>query len=292
MKLYKWQNYCCAYEHHTPPSGPVSGPPLLLIHPIGVGLGRWFWQRFTTAWYAAGYTSAIYNPDLLGCGDSDMPRVAYHPEDWGRQLHYLVQDRIQEPVVIVAQGALFPVALACAELFPDLIKGIALSGPPAWRLMTTPTTARVQRVAWNLFDTPLGVAFYGYARRRQFLASFSERQLFGRAADIDEDWLNQLQAGAQKLASRHAVFAFLSGFWRRDYSEAIAALPCPTLVIFGEGASSVTKGYVESADDRLAAYLKHLPQGQGCKISGRNVLPYEATQEFVGALGPFWSGLS
>lgn len=291
MKLYKWQTYCCVYDYHTPPSGEISGPPLLLIHPIGVGLGRWFWQRFTNAWHTAGYTNAIYNPDLLGCGDSDMPRVAYHPEDWGRQLQYFVQERIQEPVVIVAQGALFPVALACAQLFPEQIKGIALSGPPAWRLMTTPTTERVQRIAWNLFDTPLGVAFYGYARRRQFLASFSERQLFGQATDIDEEWLSQLQAGAQKLASRHAVFSFLSGFWRQDYGEAIANLHCPTLVIFGEGASSVTKGYVESADDRLAAYLKHLPQGQGCKISGRNVLPYESTQEFVTAVGQFWSGL-
>ncbi|MGB0560446.1 MAG: alpha/beta fold hydrolase [Spirulinaceae cyanobacterium] len=291
MKLYKWQTYCCAYDQHDPPTGEPSGPPLLLIHPIGVGLGRWFWHRFMGAWYTAGYRNRIYNPDLLGCGDSDLPRVAYHPEDWARQLQCLVQERIQEPVVIVAQGALFPVAIACAELFPEQIKGIALSGPPAWRLMTTPTSDRAQRIAWNLFDTPLGIAFYAYARSRGFLASFSERQLFGRAEDVDAQWLDALQAGAKQQASRHAVFSFLSGFWRQDYGAAIATLPCPTLVIFGEGASSVTKGYVETAEERLAAYLKHLSQGQGGIIPGRNVLPYESTDAFVERVGEFWAEL-
>lgn len=291
MKLYKWHGYCCTYDQHTPPQGETSGTPLLLIHPIGVGLARWFWQRFITQWYAVGHQNMIYNPDLLGCGDSDMPRIAYTPEDWGQQLEYFVTERVQEPVVIVAQGALFPVAIACAQRFPDKIKGITLSGPPAWRLMTTPTTARAQRIAWNLFDTPLGIAFYLYARSRKFLASFSERQLFGQASDIDEEWLTQLQTGATNLASRHAVFAFLSGFWRQNYADAIATLPCPTLVLFGEAASSVTKGYVEDAQSRLDTYLDQIPQSQGHIIPGRNVLPYESTSDFTAQIATFWTQL-
>lgn len=291
MKLYKWQRYVCAYDKFTPPEGEPSGSPLLLIHPIGVGLSRWFWERFITAWYAAGQRNVIYNPDLLGCGDSDLPRIAYRPEDWGQQLRYFVTEIIQEPIILVAQGALFPVALACAELFPEKVSAIALSGPPAWRLMTTPTATRQQNLAWNLFDTPLGLAFYQYARSRKFLASFSARQLFASSADIDDHWLDSLQANSRKVGTRHAVFAFLSGFWRQNYAGAIASLNCPTLAVFGEQASSVTKGYVESAEQRLAAYLEHLPKGQGCQISGRNVLPYESTAAFVGVLSQFVAGL-
>lgn len=290
MKHYQWQGYTCTYDRIAP-SGEPSGPSLLLIHPIGVGLSRWFWERFITAWYATGQGNVIYNPDLLGCGDGDLPRIAYHPEDWGRQLQYFVSEVIKEPVVIVAQGALFPVALSCANLFPDRVKAIALSGPPAWRLMTTPTRPSQQNLAWNLFDTPLGVAFYQYARSRKFLASFSKRQLFGNPADIDDNWLDRLQEHSKKAATRHAVFAFLSGFWRQNYQEAIASLHCPTLVIFGKQASSVTKGYVESAEQRLTAYLKYLPYGQGCQISGRNVLPYEATDEFVNVVREFVNAL-
>ncbi len=292
MNHYQWQGYRCAYDRLEPPKGEASGTPLLLIHPIGVGLSRWFWERFMTAWYDSGQRNVIYNPDLLGCGDSDLPKVAYHPEDWGRQLQHFVNDVIQEPVIIVSQGALFPVALSCVDLCPDSVKAIALSGPPAWRLMTTPTRPQQQRLAWNLFDTPLGAAFYQYARSRKFLTSFSERQLFGNPADIDTHWLDRLQANSKKSATRHAVFSFLSGFWRQNYQDAIASLPCPTLIVFGEQASSVTKGYVESAEQRLAAYLDQIPNAQGCQISGRNVLPYESTDEFVQALQPFVAGLN
>lgn len=287
MKLYKWQGYNCAYDRIDPPSGDPSGPPLLLIHPIGVGLSRWFWERFIQAWHASGQRNVIYNPDLLGCGASDLPRIAYYPDDWGRQLRQLVNEVIQEPVVLVSQGALFPVALSCASLFPEQVKAIALSGPPAWRLMTEPTSPQQQKIAWNLFNTPLGAAFYQYARRRKFLTSFSERQLFGDPADIDENWLDQLQADSANAATRHAVFAFLAGFWRQDYQQAIESLPCPTLAVFGEKASSVTKGYSETAEQRLQEYLEHLPQGKGCVIPGRNVLPYEVTDEFVHVLHPF-----
>jgi hypothetical protein len=39
-------NYRCAYEVHQPINATPEGVPLVLIHPIGVGLSRQFWQRF------------------------------------------------------------------------------------------------------------------------------------------------------------------------------------------------------------------------------------------------------
>ncbi len=285
-QFYPWQSYRCAYDRH-PPTGTASGPPIVLIHPIGVGLSRQFWQRFIRQWHEQENPGVIYNPDLLGCGESTMPRAAYKPDDWGAQLEHFVKTVVQEPVVLVIQGALAPVALACIARFPELIRGMVWSGPPAWRLITTPTKPSQQKLAWNLFDTPAGAAFYRYARREKFLRSFSERQLFGNPADVDQEWLDELHRGSRDLNSRHAVFAFLAGFWRQDYGAAIASIPCPTLVLFGKGASSVTRGYREAAGDRLQAYLDHLPHGEGEIIPGRNVLPYESTTIFVDRVGEF-----
>jgi hypothetical protein len=39
-QFYTWQNYPCAYEVHQPINSDPEGIPLLLIHPIGVGLSR------------------------------------------------------------------------------------------------------------------------------------------------------------------------------------------------------------------------------------------------------------
>ena len=284
-KFYDFRDYRCAYTLQAPETSSTE-LALLLIHPIGVGLSGNFWQRFNQAWQAENLGISIYNPDLLGCGASAMPRLACYPEDFAAQLDYFLQSVVKKPVILVVQGALFPVAIKLLQRSSSSwIRGLVLSGPPAWRVMSQPGKPRQQKWLWNLFfDSPLGIGnlFYRYARRRQFLQSFSAKQLFGEAEAIDDEWLDFLQAGAQDLASRYAVFSFLAGFWREDYRQAIAEIQQPTLVVFGDRASSISReGFSESPEQRLEHYLKALPKGQGCIIPGRNVLPYESTNAFV-----------
>jgi pimeloyl-ACP methyl ester carboxylesterase len=305
MEFYPWQGYQCAFEkhvaqHQSQQAGQKT-PALLLIHPIGVGLSSQFWQPFIAAWTQSSADSSIYNLDLLGCGKSDMPSRAYRPEDWAEQLAYFIEQVAQEPVVLVVQGALLPVAVGLMALpAAALVKGLVLSGPPAWRLMTSPTEAWQQKVSWRLFDSPLGNLFYRYARREKFLRSFSQRQLFDRTQDVTEGWLAMLAEGSRNMASRYAVFSFLAGFWRQDYAEAIAHIQQPTLIVMGETASTIDRTTAQAnqknggqeSEKRIQAYIDHFPRAQGISIKGRNVLPYESTAEFVGAIAPFITNLS
>ncbi len=289
-QFYTWKNYRCAYEHYALDVGEAQdSAPLLLIHPIGVGLSGRFWHRFCDDWYQSGCTNSIYNPDLLGCGESDMPHVAYTPADWAAQLQHFLQTVIQKPVTLVVQGALLPVPLELVQLLPqpNLIQKLVLASPPAMALMTQATGLRKQKLTWNLLDSPLGAAFYLYARRPQFLSSFSTRQLFATTEQVDREWLDLLVLGAANPASRHAVFSFLAGFWRQNYREAIAAIAQPTLVVMGDRSSSISKDKQDTPDQRLADYLKCLSGGKGVKIAGRNVLPYESTSDFTATLAAF-----
>ncbi|BDI19184.1 hypothetical protein ANSO36C_49860 [Nostoc cf. commune SO-36] len=186
-QFYSWQNYRCAYEVHQPINTTYEDVPLLLIHPIGVGLSRQFWQRFCRQWYDAGQRNPIYNPDLLGCGESDMPHVAYTPDNWAEQLQYFLQTVVRKPVIVVVQGALLPVAIQLVQKESNLIAGLVLSGPPAWGLMTNKSPEWRQKVLWNLFDSPFGSAFYRYARTPKFLRSFSTRQLFASENAVDAE---------------------------------------------------------------------------------------------------------
>ena len=71
-------------------------------------------------------------------------------------------------------------------------------------------------------------------------------------------------------------------------NEAIANIQQPTLVVFGEQSSSISReGKSETVPERLEAYTSHLPKGQGSIIPGRNVLPYESTAKFVGVVSNF-----
>lgn len=287
-QFYHWQNYQCAYKVYQPNHSKTEAIPLLLIHPIGVGLSGQFWQRFITEWFSQGNNNLIYNPDLLGCGESDKPHVAYTPKDWAEQLKYLLQNIIQKPVILIAQGALSPVAFELVQQESNLIAGLVLSGTPAWPVITNKLPAWRQKLFWNLFDSPVGNAFYRYARTPKFLSSFSTRQLFASADNVDAEWLNTLVAGAADTATRHAVFSFLAGLWKQDYSSLISAIQQRTLIVLGASASSISKeGKTQTPDEILADYLARLQQGRGVKIPGRNVLPYESTTEFVSAIAPF-----
>ena len=287
-QFYYWNNYRCAYEFHQPNSSISDAAPLVLLHPIGVGLSCQFWQRFCQEWYRQGHQNQIYNPDLLGCGESDKPHVAYTPKDWAEQLQYFLKTIVKKPAILIVQGAEFPVSIELSLLQPDLIHGLVLACPPAWKVMTQETSKSQQRIIWNLLDSPLGRAFYSYARSEKFLRNFSVKQLFGSADVVDAEWLNTLRAGSENPATRHAVFSFLAGFWRNDYRHAISAIEQPTLVVVGEDISSITKeGKTVTPDEWLAQYLAALPQGRGIKLPGRNVLPYESTTEFVKRISPF-----
>ncbi|MEL6382878.1 MAG: alpha/beta hydrolase [Cyanobacteria bacterium J06626_18] len=285
FNTYDWQGYRCAYDYYA--NDPSSPLVLLTIHPVGVGLSRQFWDRFCQHWQSQAGACPVYNPDLLGCGDSDRPRVAYYPEDWAAQLQHLIDTVIQRPVVLLVQGALFPVALKLLQhpAGDRAIHRLVLAGPPGWPLITQSFGSTRSQLLWNLFfDTPIGNAFFRYARREKFLWSFSKRQLFASEEAIDEQWLTLLRQGAG-MDNRHAVFSFLAGFWRQDYTRSIEAIRQPTLVLFGEHASGIDQ--VSRADDaqkRLQDYLAHLPHGEGHLIPGRNVLPYETTVTFTKVL--------
>ncbi|MGC1526356.1 MAG: alpha/beta hydrolase [Phormidesmis sp.] len=306
MEFYLWKDYRCAYDrvptkcvpNSRSNAAPDGAPSLLLIHPIGVGLSRRFWQPFIQQWTQTNGPARIYNLDLLGCGESDMPQRAYTPQDWAEQLAFFIEQVAESPVVLVVQGALLPVAIELMALAGDRIAGLVLSGPPAWPLMSSQSPEWKTQLAWRLLSSPLGSAFYRYARRESFLQSFSERQLFENAKDVTDDWLAMLHAGSRDMDSRYAVFSFLAGFWRQDYSSAIARIQQPVLVVMGEAASTIDRNVAKQADssstasrDRLQDYLDRFPRAKGVCISGRNVPPYESTAEFVQATASFITDL-
>ncbi len=289
-EFYTWKEYRCAYELYPQKQGDTTSIPLLLIHPIGVGLSKILWHRFCSLWQEENFPNPIYNPDLLGCGESDMPSVAYYPVDWAEQLQYFLETIVQKPVILIVQGALFPVAVSLVKLQQksNLIHSLILSGPPQLDLIQKAASPIQNKLRWNLFYSPIGKAFYIYARSRKFLDSFSKKQLFADPNQVDEEWLDTWEKGAKNPQSQYAVFSFLAGFWRQDFSQAIAQINQPTLVLVGSQASTISKtDKTEIPEQRMNTYLKSLPQAKGNQISGRNVLPYESTGEFVQAVSDF-----
>ena len=260
--------------------------PLLLIHPVGVGLSSRFWERFRASWQRHDTTTSLLAPDLLGCGGATMEKRALTAADWAAPLVALLHQSNSEPVVLVSQGASLPIALAVIEQAPDRVSRLVAISPPGWRVLSEPFPEPRSRQLWRLlFSGAIGGLFYRYARRRGFLRSFSEKNLFAEASAVDEEWLTTLEEGSKAMASRWAVFSFLAGFWRRNWEQQLCNLTIPVLVVFGQDATGIgrSKGW-DDADERIATFKSKLPQAEIRSIPGRNVLPYESAEACVDAV--------
>ena len=266
-------------------------PPLLLIHPVGVGLSSRFWDRFIRHWHKVDPTAVLLAPDLIGCGEAICSRDPITPLDWAQPLVALLRDRNVGPAVLVAQGTTLPIALSLIEMAPELVCGLVAISPPSWRVLNEPFPIERAWQLWHwLFRGPVGNIFYRYARRRRFLNSFSQKNLFAKAEAVDEEWLQTLEEGSKNMNRRWAVYSFLAGFWRRDWEPQLTNLNLPLQVVFGDSATGIGRSRRwDDLNQRLTTYSQKLPDAVIETIPGRNVLPYESSEQCVNCVRRWFS---
>ena len=260
-----------------------SMPPLLLIHPVGVGLSSRFWDRFIRRWHEDDPETVLLAPDLIGCGEAECRRSPLTPDDWAQPLVDLLRDRSDGPAVLVAQGTTLPIALALLEQAPELVCGLVAISPPGWRVLHETFPIERSQKLWRwLFQGPVGNLFYRYARRRNFLKSFSKKNLFAQPEAVDEEWLQALNEGSRNMSTRWAVYSFLAGFWRRNWVPQLSSLTLPLQVVFGGSARGIGRSRSwDDLDQRLDTYRRKLPKAVIETIPGKNVLPCESSEDCV-----------
>jgi hypothetical protein len=80
---------------------------------------------------------------------------------------------------------------------------------------------------------------------------------------------------------------------QRTTPQTWANIPQPTLVLFGDEASSISRnGTAETPQQRCQAYENGWQKADSQIVVGRNVLPYESTSAFVEGMLPFWQRLN
>src|SRR5712691_75158 len=100
-------------------------PAVLLLH--GLGVGGSVWQSFARRLLP--HLAAVA-PDLRGHGQSDAPDSGYAPTDYAIDLLELIQAQLRPPVPVVGHSLGALVAMAMAELRPDLVSWLVLLDPP------------------------------------------------------------------------------------------------------------------------------------------------------------------
>ncbi len=124
-----------AWEETDVPAGSLSlhvrrmvepkAPPIVLLH--GLGVAGAVWQAFARR-LAPRYAAVA--PDLRGHGASDTPPSGYEPADYARDLTALFDGFVARPAPVLGHSLGSLVALALADLRPDLVSALVLVDPP------------------------------------------------------------------------------------------------------------------------------------------------------------------
>ncbi len=102
-----------------------AAPPIVLLH--GLGVAGTVWQAFARR-LAPRYAAVA--PDLRGHGSSDAPPGGYAPADYARDLVGLFDGFVEPPAPLLGHSLGSLVALALADLRPDLVSALVLVDPP------------------------------------------------------------------------------------------------------------------------------------------------------------------
>ena len=257
VDYHDFDGFRCAFRHKS-----GCSPPVVLLHPIGLGLSGWYWEKV-----AAELPNEVFIPDYVGCGQSE----AWDPEVRGlslpscyvRQVEALWRERIGKPCVVATQGGLAPVGVLLASRSTDnwdgarAVAALALASPPTW----TDISEGLERteVARNYDRLTSGLGRWGFDVLRPrtsklgrfFIRFFSDRFLFAGACD--DDWVDRCVADDARPLSEQPVLAYNAGIVnaRPLYDELVSQIDQPVRVI--EGASdrraADRTGYVDRMAD-------------------------------------------
>jgi len=305
--VYEYNGWKLTYRYQPAEAGFETASPLLLIHPVGIGLSNWFWKPLMAEWHGG---SAVYAVNLIGCGiaqggdewDPDQRGLAF-PLGWAQGCEALLQQEILPKLraavvastkatdvsfrpstavacTVVAQGGLAPVGVLLAARNPETVDRLILTSPPSWNDMVTPVPDQEMDRNFNFLRSPVfGKLAFSFLENKWSIQFFSNVFLF--ADKCDKEWIMRALEEACP-AARPPVQAFNSGFCNhRSFLQELATLVQPTLVLQGDADTT-----------KMGKRHEYASEMRDCRIqtiAGLNVLPWESAPAVCRAIHEFLS---
>ena len=220
---------------------------VLLIHPIGVGIGRWYYDRLLEQlaqkenWKQR---TLIVAPDLLACGTASQPKnfTGKMPlltvQDWSQQLVQVMYQVEQQNDLwidwcIISNGGCVPLAfetgvfyMANGNTTGNLTNMVLSAAPRLPNLLQDPPPPKKVQKSYETLSGTAGKIFWWYALRNNgaFIRKFSERSLMADPANMGVEWTPRCVANAKLPDSKYSAFAFLAGSLQHDCRRSMGIL--------------------------------------------------------------------
>ncbi|HLL88169.1 MAG TPA: alpha/beta fold hydrolase [Tepidisphaeraceae bacterium] len=227
------------------------GDPLLLVHNLYVGASR---DEFEHNVAALSQHFTVHAIDLLGFGDSDVPRVRYTADLYVRLLGDFVRDVLgghDRPWHAAASG------LSCAYLArlavwrPGMLRSLVMICPRSepTGMVGSPLMMGVRHF---LLSHTLGGGFYETMAGRHELRTFLAECFHSPARHVMAELVERLHERAMRRGAHLPYAGLLSGLLDSPILRTLPHVSVPTLLLWGRHARPTP---VEHSV-RLAALLR------------------------------------
>ena len=249
---------------NNPSTAKTTG--VMLIHPIGVGIARWYYQRLITSLIARqakiGERLVVVVPDLLGSGSACNATAGsevvqkfplFNISDWTDQLEDLMSSveiasessNGIDRWCVVTNGGCSPIALqlaACRNCDTETTKvpvsNLVLSSVPRLPFFlkneTSNDAAKVKKSYRTLSGT-VGKLFWWYSCRNNgaFIQTFSEKNLIADPKNLGPTWRSNCYETAISFDGRgkYSTFSFLAGTLQDGCASSLEAIKNTPLAI-------------------------------------------------------------
>lgn len=308
VKSYNHKRWKLSYMYKPPSPGYEFVPPIVFVHPVGIGLSSWFWTKVMKEYGETNEGNpALYAVDLIGCGlenGSDpwdpQKQGLFFPLSWvegvetfilnvalpeynsnqskQRKLYQNVTNQVNGCTVVV-QGGLASVGILLSSRNPiSFVSKLILTSPPTYDEMVTPLSEVEVGKNYKFLTSSLCLNLgFPILESRALIRLFSDLFLFDN--NCDEAWLDFTMVGASFKEARTPVQAFNSGLLgTRSYEDEISSLDQKVLLICGNG------------DKRNTKRIMYTTKMKNCNLKtldGCNVLPWENERDVVRLIHEF-----
>lgn len=215
------------------------GDPLVLVHGIYPGASH---DEFRRNIDALSKHFTIYALDLIGYGDSDMPRTTYTAQLYHHLIRDFIVEEIGQPSHVLASGKSCGPVVAMAVYNDSLVKNLVLIDPVVDPSQVDPGPNIAGKVQQFLLGTlSLGMGMYETITSDHELRRF----LYSRYAspkNVTEARVAELK---ERATRRHAVHAFISditGHLAIDLPRWLKFVRAETLILWGKHAGEPPTG--------------------------------------------------
>jgi phosphomannomutase len=244
-----------------------AGPEILLVHGIYAGASSYEFRKLAPLLARDHRVVAL---DLLGCGLSAMPDLAYSSELFVEQIVDAIGALTSGPLVLVgsSMGAAF--AIRAAVRAPDRVKALVTIAPTGLAGILDKEATAGQRAAGAIFRSPVaGETAFNALSARPTIRWFLGFQSYADKASVTTEIVDHYYAVTHQPGARFVPAQFVGGALNIDVARDLPFVESPLLVLWGDRAS------VASPVKNAEAFVRLARDGRLVTFPNAGILAHE-----------------